>query len=58
MDISSDQYKTTRNQSSSFPFKLNRTVQRIYERLEGFFTLTEEDRLRAGIQYSGKRDDG
>jgi hypothetical protein len=57
MDISSDQYQSTGNQSGPFTFILYRTMQEIFKRLAGFFTLTEEDRLRAGILYGGRGHD-
>jgi len=55
MDISTDQYKSMGNQSDSSPNVLYRNVLGIFRRLVGIFTLTEEDRLQAGIHFGGKR---
>ena len=58
MDISTDQYKSMGNQSGPFPFVLYRTVLGIFRRLVGIFTLTEEDRLQAGIHIGGEERGG
>jgi hypothetical protein len=58
MGISTDQYKSVGNQSGSFPFVLYRTVQGLFRRVAGIFTLTDADRLKAGIYLGGEGRDG
>jgi len=58
MDISTDPYKSRRNQTGPFPFVLYRTVPGIFRRLVGIFILTEEDRLQAGIHIGGEERGG
>jgi hypothetical protein len=52
MDISADKYKSDGNQSNPF-FVVMRTIQAFTRRLIGYFTLTEEERLKAGIYRGG-----
>jgi hypothetical protein len=53
MDILADKYKSNKNQSGFFSAVLH-TVRGFVRRLVGFFALTEEDRLKAGI-YNGSK---
>jgi hypothetical protein len=52
MEISADKYKSDGNQSNPF-FGVMRTIQGFVRRLIGFFTLTEEERLKAGVFRGG-----
>jgi hypothetical protein len=52
MDISADKYKSDGNQSNPF-FTVMRTIHGFVRGLIGFFTLTEEERLKAGIYLGG-----
>jgi hypothetical protein len=56
MEISVDKYKSNGNQSGSF-LAILRTVHGLFSRLTGIFTLTEEERLKAGIQWGGEGRD-
>jgi hypothetical protein len=56
MDISTDNYKSDGNQSNPF-FAVLQTVQSLVRRLIGLFTLTEEERLKAGIYLGGEGRD-
>jgi hypothetical protein len=56
MDISTDQYKSDGNRAGPFLAVL-RTVGSLVRRLTGFFMLTEEDRLKAGIYLGGEGRD-
>jgi hypothetical protein len=53
MDISADKYKSDGNRAGPFLAVLQ-TVRGIAGWLIGFFTLTEADRLKAGIYVGGK----
>lgn len=53
MDISADKYNPDGNQSNPLLAVL-RTVQGLFSRLTGIFTLTEEERLKAGIYTGGQ----
>ena len=55
--IESDKYISNVNQPGPFSTVLH-TVLGIVRRLIGFFTLTEEDRLTAGIHVGGEGRDG
>jgi hypothetical protein len=57
MDISTAPYKSMGNQSGPFRFVLYRTMLGIFRRLVGIFTLSEEDRLQAGIYIGGEGRD-
>jgi hypothetical protein len=52
MEILTDKCKSDGNQSNPF-FAVMRTVQGFVSRLIGIFTLTEEERLKAGIYLGG-----
>lgn len=56
MDISSDEYKSDKTQLVHFSAMMQ-TVKRIFRRLIGFFILTEEERLQAGIQVGSQGRD-
>jgi hypothetical protein len=53
MEISDDKYQSEGNRSGFF-LTLLRTVQGFARRLTGIFTLTEEERLQAGIFRGGE----
>jgi len=53
MEISSDKYQSDGNQSNPF-FAVLRTIQGLFSRLTGIFTLTEEEQLEAGIYLGGE----
>ena len=55
--IESDKYISNLNQPGPFSAVL-RAVMGILRWLIGFFTLTEEDRLTAGIHVGGEGRDG
>jgi hypothetical protein len=55
--IESDNYISSANQPGPFSAVLH-TVLGIVRWLIGFFTLTEEDRLAAGIHVGGEGGDG
>ena len=52
MDISADKYKSDGNQSNPI-FAVMRTIQGLIRGLIGFFTLTDEERLKAGVFRGG-----
>jgi hypothetical protein len=55
MDIPSDDYKPN---SGNRPFlTVLRTVSGLFRRLIGIFTLTEDDRSKAGIYLGGEGRD-
>jgi hypothetical protein len=56
MDISTDKYKSDGNRASSF-LAVSQAIRGIVRRLIGFFTLTEEERLKAGISVGGEGRD-
>lgn len=57
MDISADKYNSNGNRPSPFLVVLH-NLQDIVGWLIGFLTLTEEDRLKAGINFGDEgRDD-
>ena len=56
MEFSVDNNQSDGNRSGSFLAVL-RIVQVFARRLIGFFTLTEEDRLKAGIYRGGEGRD-
>jgi hypothetical protein len=58
MDTSADHYKSDKNQTGPFPSILIRTVLGAFRWLAGIFTLTEADRLQAGIYFGGGEHDG
>ena len=53
MEISSDKYQSDGNQSNPF-FAVMRTIQGLFSKLTGIFTLTEEERSKAGIYLGGE----
>ena len=57
MEISADKYKSDGNQSNPF-FTVLRTIQGLFSRLTGFFTLSEEEQRQAGIYRGGEGRDG
>jgi hypothetical protein len=57
MGILVDKYKSYINRPGPFSAVLQ-TVRGFVRRLVGFFALTEEDRLKAGIYVSGQDRDG
>jgi len=57
MGILADKYKAYINRSDPFSAVLQ-TVRGFVRRLVGFFAITEEDRLKAGIYISGQDRDG
>jgi hypothetical protein len=57
MDISADKYKSDSKHSGLFLAVLH-TLRGIVRGLIGFFTLTEEERLKAGVYVSSKWCDG
>jgi len=56
MDISADKYKSNDNQSGTF-FAIARTVRNLVWQLIGIFTISEEDRSKAGIYLGGEGRD-
>lgn len=56
MDISADKYKLVINQPGHILAVLH-TMLGIVRGLLGFFTLTEEERLKAGIYLGGEGRD-
>jgi hypothetical protein len=58
MDISTDKYKSNINHRSGLFSTVLHTLLGILRWLLGFFTLTEEDRLNAGIYSDGDGRDG
>jgi hypothetical protein len=56
MDISAEKYKPDKNQLVLFSAVMQ-TVKGIFRRLTGFFTLTEEEKLQAGIQVGSQGRD-
>jgi hypothetical protein len=56
MEISGDKYQSEGNHSGFFLTVL-RTVQGFARRLTGIFTLTEEERSKAGIFRGGEGRD-
>jgi hypothetical protein len=57
MDISADKYKSDGNQPGPFLAVLQ-TIRGFIGWLTGFFTLTEEERLEAGVFVDHKWRDG
>jgi len=57
MDISINEYRSDANRMESFYFWI-KIVTGIAGRLVGFFYLTEEDRVKAGIYVSDDDHDG
>jgi hypothetical protein len=53
MDISGDEYKSDIHQPGSF-FVVLQNARGFINRLLGYFTLTEEDRLEAGIDLNSE----
>jgi hypothetical protein len=57
MDASTDQYKSDDKYRSS-PFEaVLQTVRNIVRWLVGLFTVTEEERTKAGIYFGGEERD-
>jgi hypothetical protein len=56
MDISNDKNKSNINRPGPFSALLQ-TVPVAFKRLIRFFTLTEEDRLKAGVNIRGEGRD-
>jgi hypothetical protein len=56
MEISDDKYQSEGNKSNPF-FAVMRTIQDFVRRLNGIFTLTEEEQLKAGIYLGGEGRD-
>jgi hypothetical protein len=57
MDISTEKNKANTNRASPFSAILQ-TIPVAFRRLVRFFTLTDEDRLKAGVNVRGEgRDD-
>jgi hypothetical protein len=56
MEISGDKYKSDENRAGSF-FSLSQIVRDLVRWLIGIFTLTEEDRSKAGIYLGGEGRD-
>lgn len=56
MDASTYTYKPETNRPGHLSV-LYHTLLGMFRRLIGFFTLTEEDRLKAGIYVRGERRD-
>jgi hypothetical protein len=56
MDISADKYESDSNRLDPF-LAVMQIIWGIIGRLIGFFTLTEADRLKAGIYYGGEERD-
>ena len=56
MDISADKSKSYGTQSNPF-LAVKQTIQGFVMRLIGIFTLTEEERLKAGIYIGGEGRD-
>lgn len=56
MDISADKYKSDGDRTNALSV-VWQAVLAMVRRLVGFFTLTEEDRLQAGIYVGGKGRD-
>lgn len=57
MDISADKYKSDGNGTNTLSV-VWQAVLVMVRRLAGSFTLTEEDRLQAGIYVGGQGRDG
>lgn len=56
MDISTDQYKP--EDSPSGPFSaVSQVINSLFKWLTGFFTLSDEDRSKAGIYRGGEGRD-
>lgn len=56
MEISTEEYKSDKTRLVHFSAVMQ-TVKGIFRRLAGFFTLTEEERLQAGIQVGSQGRD-
>ena len=56
MEISGDQNQSDGNRADPF-FAISQTVRGFVRRLIGIFTLTEEDRSKAGIYLGGEGRD-
>jgi hypothetical protein len=56
MEISGDKYQSDENRAGPF-FALSQTVRDLVRRLTGIFTLTEEERSKAGIFRGGEGRD-
>jgi hypothetical protein len=56
MDVSTDKNKSNMNRSGPFSALLH-TFPGVFERLVRFFTLTEEDRMKAGVNLRGEGRD-
>ena len=56
MDVTSYEYKPETNRRGPLSV-LYHTLQGMFIRLIAFFTLTEEDRLQAGVYVRGKGRD-
>ena len=56
MDISADKYESEDTRPAPFLAVLQ-TVRGFVRWLTGFFTLTEEDRSRAGVYFGGEGRD-
>jgi hypothetical protein len=56
MEISSDKNQSDGSRADPF-FTLSQTVRGFVKRLIGIFTLTEEERLKAGIYLGGEGRD-
>lgn len=56
MEILADKYEADLERTEPFPAVLN-AVPGIVKWLIGFFTLTEEDRLKVGIYFGGEGRD-
>ncbi len=53
MDISTEKYTSDRNRADPISAVMQ-TVLGVIKRITGFFMLTEEDRLEAGIHLGGE----
>jgi hypothetical protein len=57
MDISADNYESDGNNRASPFLAISQTVRGLVRRLIGFFTLTGEERSKAGIYLGGEGRD-
>ena len=57
MEASVDKYESADNPRSGPFFAVSHTVGDIVQWLLRFFTITEEDRSKAGIYFSGEERD-
>ena len=57
MDSPADKYASDDNHRSDPFLAIAQTMREFVSRLVGFFTVTEEERLKAGIYFRGEGHD-